>query len=218
MPASIAGQDSPCLDDLASRIREAHTGVAAAFVSAIDRAIDAGETLIIAKKSKLIPHGQWGKFLKRCGVGDRQAERYMRLAWLVAANPTCKSDLAELSIEQAIKLLSPLKPPIDAPACGQPPERSKPNRPDFTGTDIIAAWIGSSPSERTRALNAIGLMSLLAAMPEAWWPLIEQRLTARRETPAPTTMAVPIIPDDLTIPDCLRSEPPAALLKVEPAK
>ena len=61
--ASIAGQDSPSLDDVAERIRDAHAGVIAAFSNAIDRAIDAGETLIIAKKSKLIPHGQWGKFL-----------------------------------------------------------------------------------------------------------------------------------------------------------
>ena len=91
------------------------------------------ETLIIAKKSKLIPHGQWGKFLTRCGVGERQAERYMRLAWLVAANPTSKSDLAELSIEQAIKLLSPPKPSKETPTCGQPPKHSKPDRPDFTG-------------------------------------------------------------------------------------
>jgi hypothetical protein len=106
-------RESPSLDDLANRIRDAHTGVTAAFSNAIDRAIDAGRTLIIAKK--LIVHGQWCKFLKGCNIGDRRAERYMRLACLVAANPTCKSDLAELSIEQAIKLLSPPKPSKDTP-------------------------------------------------------------------------------------------------------
>ena len=104
------GKNSPSVDDLSARIRDAHTGVATAFSNAIDRAIDAGEALILAKKSKLIPHGQWREFLRRCGVGERQAERYMRLAGLVAANPTWKSYLAELSIEQAIKLLSPRKP------------------------------------------------------------------------------------------------------------
>ena len=75
------GQDSPSPDQLADRIRDVQTSVTTAFSNAIDRAIDAGETLIIAKKSKLIPHGQWGKLLTLCGVGERQAERYMRLAW-----------------------------------------------------------------------------------------------------------------------------------------
>ena len=86
--ASIVGQDSPSLDDVAERIRDAHAGVIAAFSNAIDRAIDAGETLIIAKKSKLIPHGQWGKFLTRCGVRERQAERYMRLLVSYPASST----------------------------------------------------------------------------------------------------------------------------------
>jgi hypothetical protein len=133
---SHPGQESPSLDELAEHIRDAHAGITAVFSNAIDRAIDAGHTLIIAKK--LVPHRQWGKFLKRCGVGERQTERYMRLARLVAANPTCKSDLAEQSIEQAIKLLSPPKPSKEASIRGQPPKPSKPNRPTFTGTDIIA--------------------------------------------------------------------------------
>ena len=209
------GKNSPSVDDLSARIRDAHTGVATAFSNAIDRAIDAGEALILAKKSKLIPHGQWREFLRRCGVGERQAERYMRLAGLVAANPTWKSYLAELSIEQAIKLLSPRKPSKTTSTGERPPKHSKPDRTIFTGSDITAAWIGSLPSERTRALNAIGLTSLLTAMPQAWWPLIEQRLAAQRGTTTLTTTAVAIIPDDLTIPDCLRRGPAAALLKVE---
>jgi hypothetical protein len=56
MTASIAGEDSPSLDDLANRIREAHTGVGAAFSGVLDRAIDAGQRLSIAKG--LVPHGQ----------------------------------------------------------------------------------------------------------------------------------------------------------------
>ena len=139
----------------------------------------------------------------------------MRLAWLVAANPTCKSDLAELSIEQAIKLLSPPKPSKETPTGGQPPGRSKPNRPDFTGTDIIAAWIGSLPNERNRALNAIGLNQVLAAMPQEWWPLIES-IVARRHSP-PVTAASDAISDDLEIPTFLRRELIAGPLKAEVA-
>ena len=214
--ANIAGQDSPSLDDLAERIRDAQAGVIAAFSNAINRAIDAGETLIIAKKSKLIPGRPTGKFLTLCCVGERQPERYMRLAWQVAANPTCKSDLADLSIEQAIKLLSPPKPSKDTPAYGQPPEGSKPGRPDFTGTDIIAAWIGCLPSERTRALNAIGLNQALAAMPQEWWPPIES-IVAHRHSP-PVTAASDAISDDLEIPTFLRREIIAAPLKAEVAR
>jgi hypothetical protein len=206
-------RESPCLDDLANRIRDAHTGVATAFVNAIDRAIDAGETLIIAKKSKLIPRGQWSKFLERCGVGARQAERYMRLACLVAANPTCKSDLPELSIEQAIRLLSPPKPSKEIPTRGQPAKPSKPHRPDFTGTDIIAAWMGSLPDERTRALNAIGLNPLLAAMPQEWWPLLES-IIAQRHPPLEAA-AANTTSDDLEIPTFLRRELIAAPLNAK---
>ena len=64
MTASIAGQNSPSLDDLANRICDAHTGVGTAFSSAVDP-----QTLSIAKG--LVPHGQRGKSLKRCGVGER---------------------------------------------------------------------------------------------------------------------------------------------------
>ena len=213
MTASIAGQDSPSLDDLANRIRDAHTGVGAAFSSAMDRAIDAGQTLSIAKG--LVPHGQWGKYLKHCGVGERQAERYMRLAWLVAANPTCKSDLAELSIERAIKLLSLPKPSKETPTRGQPPRHGKPDRSDFTGTDIIAAWIGSVPDERTRALNAVGLNSVLAAMPPEWRPIIES-IIGHRHSP-PVIAASDAISDDLEIPTFLRRELIAAPLKAEVA-
>jgi hypothetical protein len=207
---SHPGQESPPLDELAEHIRDAHAGITAAFSNAIDRAIDAGRTLIIAKK--LVPHRQWGKFLKRCGVGERQTERYMRLARLVAANPTCKSDLAELSIEQAIKLLSPPKPPKDTPACGQPLNHGKSGCPIFTSSDIIAAWIGSLPVERTRALNAVGLDQVLAAMPQEWWPLIESIVVHRH---LPLVTAASNTTGDLEIRTFLRRELIAAPLNAE---
>jgi hypothetical protein len=200
----------PSLDELAEHIRDAHTGITAAFSNAIDRAIDAGRTLIVAKK--LVPRRHWGKFLERCGVGERHTERYMRLARLVAANPTCKSDLAELSIEQAIKLLSPPKPPKDTSACGQPLNHGKPGRPIFRSSDIIAAWIGSLPIERTRALNAVGLDQVLAAMPQEWWPLIES-IIAHRHLPLVT--AASNTKGDLEIPTFLRRELIAAPLNAE---
>jgi hypothetical protein len=217
MSANIAAStaDQGSLNELAARIRDAHAGVATAFSNALDRALDAGETLIFAKTSKLVRHGQWGEFLKRCGVRERQAERYMRIACLVAANPTCKSDLAELSIEQAIKLLSPPKPLKETPTRGQPPKNGKPDRSDFTGTDIIAAWNSSLPDERTGALSTIGPNSVLGAMPLEWWAIIESIIARRHPSQLITTSDA--ISDDLEIPTFLRRELTAAPSKAEVA-
>jgi hypothetical protein len=206
--ASTADQGSPSLNELAARICDAHAGVATAFSNALDRALVAGETLIFAKTSKLVRHSQWGEFLKQCGVRERQAERYMRIACLVAANPTCKSDLAEHSIEQAIKLLSSPKPLKETPTRAQPP---KPSKSDFKGTDIIAAWNGSLPNERTRALSTIGPNSVLGAMPREWWAIIENGI-ARRHPPQVIT-AADAISVDLEIPTFLRREHIAPPLK-----
>lgn len=65
---------------LASQINAEHTAAAAAFVTGIDRARACGELLLHAKR--LCAHGQWLPWLERnCpGVGNRQAQKYMRLA------------------------------------------------------------------------------------------------------------------------------------------
>jgi hypothetical protein len=204
-----AGQVS--LNDLIARIREAHVSVASAFNSAIDNAIVAGEMPIKAKE--LTPHGQWSKFLKRCDVGERRSQRYMKLAELVEANPTSKSDLTDLSIEQAIKRLS-LPKTDDRPqpaALKKPAKHSGPTKSSAakTGhTNIIEAWLGASAEERTRAVDGIGLPPLLAAMPADWWPLIEQHLAKRCQAPVATMEATPA-PYDLSIPLFLQRAPAA---------
>jgi hypothetical protein len=115
----IVGQAAPSLNELAARVRKAQAGFVAAASSAVLHAIEAGQALIAAKK--LAPHGQWGKFLEVCGIGERQAERYMRLARLAESNPTCKSDLINLTIETAIK--KSLRPRRKS---GDPPPKSSP--------------------------------------------------------------------------------------------
>jgi hypothetical protein len=183
------------VNDLVARIRDAHVSVVSALNGAIDNAVRAGKLLIEAKKQT--PHGQWSQFLERCDVGARQSQRYMKLAELVEANPTLKSDLTGLTIEQAIKCLSPPKT-HDRP---QPAALKQPGKPSAkTGhTDIIGDWLGASAEERTRALDGIGLKPLLAAIPPAWWPLIEQHLAERQKLPLPTVTATAAIPDDLFI-------------------
>ena len=204
----VAGQVS--FDDLTVRIRDAHLSVVSAINSATDNAVTAGKLLIEAKKQT--PHGQWGEFLKRCDVGERQSQRYMKLAELVEANPTSKSDLTDLSIEQAIKRLSPPKT-HDRPqpaALKQPAKRGKPTKLFAAKTghiDIIKAWHGASAEEHTRAIDGIGVKPLLAAMPPDWWPVIKQHVADRQKPPIPTVIATTTIADDHSIPSFLLRSP-----------
>jgi hypothetical protein len=213
------------LADLATRIREAHASVVSASNSMIDNAVIAGKLLIEAKKQT--PHGQWTKFLKRCDVGERQSQRYIKVAELVEANPTCKSDLADLSIERVIKLLSPPKSPGKSVTAKQPNERSKSGKQPALKTghaDILAAWLNAPVAERTHALDGIGLGPLLAAMPSAWWPLIQKHIADRQKSSAPTIEATalannprrPVPDDDLPIPDFLRRELPPGFADATP--
>jgi hypothetical protein len=203
-PVSGGQAAPPTLDKLAAIICAAHTSVVGSFSNAIEHAIDAGRALIAAKAQT--PHGRWGKFLKRCNLGERQAERYMCLARLAEANPTWKSDLISLSIESAIKKLAPPKHAVDGkerPAIqtGDARERAKPKEAHrTTHLDIIAAWDAASREERTKALDAIGLAALFAAVPENW----------RRQQPSWPPVVVnspPDLPADLSIPDYLRRAP-----------
>jgi hypothetical protein len=224
MHQHIDGQSNTCvvpagqafLAELADRIRDAHVSVVSAFTSWIDNAILAGKLLNQAKKQT--KHGQWTKFLERCDVGERQSQRYMKLAELVEAKPTCKSDLTDLSIEAAIKKLSPPKLPSKPVAPKQSNERSKPepSAPKTGHADIIAAWINAPAVEHPPAVAAIGLVPLLDAMPPDWWSLIEKYIAERQKSSALTIEATALADssgnpgpdDDLTIPGFLRRELP----------
>jgi hypothetical protein len=191
------------LDELAKRVREAHAGFDHAVSNAILHAINAGQALIPAKE--LTPHGEWGKFLARCDVGERQAERYMRLAGLAAAIPTCESDLAGLTIEAAIKKLSPPKPHTTkkqrstATAAAAPMVNAR-----TTHLDVIAAWNAASPAERIKAVDSIGVKDLLAAVPDAWWPVLEKHVDERQQQQASASKAPTRADDDDLIPGFLR--------------
>jgi hypothetical protein len=207
------GQVSSLTDDLANHIRDAHANVIRAFCDAIEHALRAGRGLNAAKSK--VPHGEWLKFLQCCKVNDRSAQRYMQLAKLADANPSCTTDLAGLSIEAAIeRLLSLSEAPTGASERGKGGKPVKQPTSGKTGhADIIAVWTTAPPRERTRALDAIGLAPLLAAMPSDWWPLIEQHLAERRPPPMLTIKATALrdnlsnrVPDDLSIPSVLRRE------------
>jgi hypothetical protein len=209
------------LNDLVARIRNAHISVISAISNAVQHALAAGKALNTAKSSKKVPHGKWLAFLEHCDIDERTAQRYMQLAKLADPNPSCTTDLAGLSIEAAIERLSPPKPPKHTPTGQQAPERGERGKPVKRPTcaktkhvDIIEVWIAAPATERTRALDGIGLELLLAAIPPAWWPLIERHLAERQKPPIPTVTVTAAIPDDLSIPPLLKRAPAAALLKV----
>jgi nucleotide-binding universal stress UspA family protein len=97
-------EQSNSLTDLAARIRAEHDAVGEALRNSVQHAIAAGELLIEAKNQ--IEHGQWLPWLRdHCGVSERSAQRYIRLARnkVQLANTTCVSDL---SLNGALALLT----------------------------------------------------------------------------------------------------------------
>jgi hypothetical protein len=196
------------LRDLADAIREAHAAVVNALSGAVEHAIRCGNVLTEAKKQT--GHGRWGEFLRACDLGERQAQRYMRLALLAEQTRLAKSDLAGMTIEGAIKRLAPPKAPKSAAPATTPKQGPKPPsgpKKRVTHIDIIEVWLAASPDDRARAIDGIGLEPLLAAIPDTWWPLIKKRVAGRSRvsTPIVTVSADPAhqITDDLTIPGFL---------------
>ena len=66
------------LADAAERAGNAWRASRAAECDAIARAIEAGAILAAARDEA--PHGTWGAFLRRAGIGERQAQRLIQLA------------------------------------------------------------------------------------------------------------------------------------------
>jgi Protein of unknown function (DUF3102) len=186
------------LSDLAEVIRTEHTAIVAAFSRALQHALTAGRALIEAKD--LVGHGHWRDFLKDCDLGERQAERYAQLVRLYDANPSSGTDLAGLSVQAAIKRLSPKQSNAGSAqhAPSQPPAAEKLNS---------LAWANASPNERARFICRIGCRSLAAAVPADWLPIIQDWLQA--QPPKETTIAIDEdgnISDDLSIPSFLRRD------------
>jgi Protein of unknown function (DUF3102) len=73
--------------------------------------------------------------------------------------------------------------------------------------NILAVWNNASLEERTEAIGSIGLEPLLAAIPDAWWPLLEKRVAECQRASA-SRGSTPADDDDLAIPECLRRSRP----------
>jgi hypothetical protein len=158
-----AGQGAPTpLGELATAIREAHTGVTAAVSSVVKYALAAGRAAIVAQG--MVPKGQWEHWLqKTCDVCPRHVRRYMALSRVYEAggHSVSEDELVGLSLRGAIKKLTP---PKTKPAghTSQPAarsERSKPKQPAGrrrTHIDILAIWDEAPPEERVKAIDSIG--------------------------------------------------------------
>lgn len=98
------------LDVLALRINETQASIEQAWGITLDRAREAGELLIQAKK--LAGHGNWLPWLEtNCHVSASMAEKYVKIAkgWdmLTGKNP---EHVPNLSIRDAVKLLAKPRP------------------------------------------------------------------------------------------------------------
>ena len=109
-PASLGGSNSAAdpLAELANRIKSYHKAVEDAAKNIVEKAILAGQALNEAKGKVL--HGEWLPWLqKECGLPERTAQRYMRLAtgkkkidqWLLTKSAT----MADLTLAQVERIV-----------------------------------------------------------------------------------------------------------------
>jgi DUF3102 family protein len=189
-----AGQQDSSLAALAETIRDAHSAVGHAARNMLSHAMAAGDALDKAKAK--VGSGGWGRFLKKeCDLADRTAQRYMQLAAARTQFEQDPSRATHLSITGALRLLGnrPRKHP--AKAAKQP-------APALSSL----AWSEASPEVRRRFLDAIGVTSLLAALPDPMRLEIKRQLMVKpkREKPADQPVG-----DGLDVPEILRRPPPA---------
>ena len=100
------------IDELAEEIKAAHALAQDGVRSSLKLAFRVGELLVQARS--LIRHGGWLQFLEqKCDVGQRSAQRYIRLYRRFGSNPT---RVSHLSLREALKLLAdvPSADEIDA--------------------------------------------------------------------------------------------------------
>ena len=163
------------LKTLAETIQREHRAVGHAAGNMLSHAMAAGDALASAKAE--VSPGGWGRWLKsECDLADRTAQRYMQLAAARVQLETNPSRATDLSITGALRLLGnqPRKRPVKTTKQPAPALNS-------------LAWSEASPEERRRFLDAVGVASLLAALPDSMRLEIKRQLVAkapRREKPA----------------------------------
>jgi hypothetical protein len=113
----------PTLEERAIQIRLAHNDVAAAILTAVERALDAGLQLIAAKEDA--GHGRFELYVTHCNLQMRTAQNYMRLARqetqlreLIAAKA---NGVSYLTMPEALRAVTKLE-------AKKKPKRKKPRK------------------------------------------------------------------------------------------
>ena len=105
---SPAPADVTVPSDLPARINEAHEKLKQALWRGAEHAVEAGRLLLQAKAT--VRHGTWLEWIgANCRFSERTAQLYMRLAEEAPRLESKTQRIADLTLNDAIKLLEPLK-------------------------------------------------------------------------------------------------------------
>jgi len=128
---------------LIAKINTAHAEAQAYAGKAVERALEAGDLLLLAKSQ--VAHGQWLPWLqKNCpAISERTAQNYMRVAKEL---PIEKRNAADLTMREALRLVAG-----ELPALEHQPE-------------ILAPWWETQTPELNTAYCADGDMLCLACV------------------------------------------------------
>lgn len=103
-PTIIKIEASNSLTDLRERLKAEHAAAAKAVTTGLSHAMAAGDILIEAKAQ--VKHGQWLPWLELCGVSERSAQRYIRLAKHRTIIEEKSDTVSDLGISDALMLLA----------------------------------------------------------------------------------------------------------------
>jgi len=95
---------SNSLSDLRERVKEEHAGVIGSLRRGLDHAFTAGALLAEAKIQ--LRHGEWLPWLKSCGIEERTAQRYLKLAKNRALIEAKSDSVTDLNITGALALIA----------------------------------------------------------------------------------------------------------------
>jgi len=101
---TIKIETSNSLVDLRERLKVEHAAVAKTLRTSVSHAMAAGDILIGARAR--LNHGQWLPWLQSCGVPERTAQRYVRLARNRTIIESKSDAVSDLSISGVLAMLA----------------------------------------------------------------------------------------------------------------
>jgi hypothetical protein len=95
---------SNSLVDLCDRLKAEHIAAAGALKCSLGHAMAAGDILIEAKEQ--LKHGHWLPWLQSCGISERAAQRYIRLARNRRTIEAKSDNVSDLSVSGALAMIA----------------------------------------------------------------------------------------------------------------